>query len=525
MQQILKKHIYITLAFLCFQIIITTYKVKAQSNADSAFEFIKDDPIVAMLDSMQLTKFFTCNSYFSDSCFFDASNYKTNHVPYFDDLVYEARLAMLDVKTPFDLVYNNAVKAYISLYADKRRNLVSRLLGMSQIYFPMFEEKLSKYNLPLELKYLAIVESALNPIAVSKSGAAGLWQFMYPTGKMFGLEINSYVDDRKDPLKATEAACHYFTYLYAMFGDWQMVLAAYNCGPGTLNKAIRRSGGKKTYWEIRPYLPTETQSYVPAFIAVNYIMNHTLQHNLLPIPVKQSYFFADTVQVKQPLTFDAVSSVLNISMEDLVYLNPSYKLKKVPAFGQFNALYLPAGKIGSFILNENAIYAYRKAGEISRDELLYAAKKTENITTRHKVRKGEKLISIAKKYHCSVTDIKTWNKLKQNTVKTGTILYVYNINKNESKNSPIVSENVAVSDTLKNKTEQVNNGSAASSAMMDEKQITEKTTYHVIQKGDTLWNISNKYKMSSVGELMRINNLHKNYKLIPGTKIKVIVAG
>jgi membrane-bound lytic murein transglycosylase D len=198
----------------------------------------------------------------------------------------------------------------------------------------------------------------------------------------------------------------------------------------------------------------------------------------------------------------------------------------VPAFGQFNALYLPAGKIGAFILNENAIYTYRKAGEISKDSLLYAAKQTENLSTRHKVRKGEKLISIAKNYNCTVADLKTWNKLKQNTVKTGTILYVYNINKNDSKNTTSLPENMAVADTLKNKNGQVlNNSTATSAAVANEKQISEKTTYHIIQKGDTLWNISNKYKMSSVSELMRINNFNKNYKLIPGTKIKVIVAG
>ena len=300
------KFLRIVIAFLlCLQ---TVFTFASHKSGDSTFVYIQDDPIVAMLDSLQLTKYFECNSYLSDSCLFDMANYKTGYIPYFDELVYEARLAKLDEQTPFDLIYNSAVKAYIDMYSLRKRVLVSRLIGLSQVYFPMFEEKLAKFELPLELKYLAIVESALNPNARSRCGATGLWQFMYPTGKMYGLNVNSYIDERSDVYKATEAAAEYLKSLYSMFGDWQMVLAAYNAGPGTISKAIRRSGGKKTYWEIRPYLPIETQGYVPAFIAANYIMNYGAEHNLYPVVPRKTYFEVDTVVVKEQMTFDQLAA-------------------------------------------------------------------------------------------------------------------------------------------------------------------------------------------------------------------------
>jgi len=519
----------------CFIVLCLLLNSKVFANSkigDSTFVYIQDDPIVAMLDSLQLTKFFECNSYLSDSCMFDMANYKSGYIPYFDELVYEARLAKLDEETPFDLLYNSAVKAYIDMYSLRRRVLVSRLIGLSQVYFPMFEEKLAKYELPLELKYLAIVESALNPNAISKSGAGGLWQFMYPTGKMYGLEVNSYVDDRRDPLKATEAACRYFKYLYGVFGDWQMVLAAYNCGPGTLSKAIRRSGNKKTYWEIRPFLPVETQGYVPAFIAVNYLMNYTKEHNIYPIAAKQSYFYADTVQAKQAFSFQAVSQIIDVSMEDLIFLNPAYKLKRVPGYGNYRHLYLPANKTGAFINNETAIYSYKRNEELSRDSIMLLAMQTAPAKKYHNVKKGENIQKIASKYHCSTSDLKQWNKIKGNAVKTGTKLVVFVPNAKNNTLQQLAKQNnnkasndtiIASADSLKPAVSSV--VATQSIVNVNNNSLSNSTvSYHVIQKGDTLWNITNRYKMGSVDELMRINNLGKDYKLIPGSKIKVIVA-
>ncbi|MGL5892797.1 MAG: lytic transglycosylase domain-containing protein, partial [Bacteroidia bacterium] len=225
-----------------------------------------DDRVAAMLDSLAR------NAYLNrlpkqPQRHNNKFNYAPDSVPRPDAVVMEARLGKLNTQSPFDLVYNNDVQAYINLYALRKRGSVEKMLALSQLYYPMFEQQLDRYNLPLELKHLAVIESALNPSATSKAGARGLWQFMYTTGKMYGLEVTSYVDERCDPYKSTVAACEYLKALYGMFGDWQMVLAAYNSGPGTVNRAIRRAGGgKKTYWEIRPFLPVETQGYVPAFI-------------------------------------------------------------------------------------------------------------------------------------------------------------------------------------------------------------------------------------------------------------------
>lgn len=505
--------------------------LRTKADGDTAAVYISDDPILAMLDSLQRTKYFECNSYLSDSCLYDMANYKEGFIPYFDELVYEARLAKLDQATPFDLVYNKSVKAYIDVYSLRKRILVSRMIGLSQIYFPMFEEKLAKYNLPMELKYLAIVESALNPSAVSKSGAGGLWQFMYPTGKMFDLEVNSYVDDRRDPLKATEAACRYLQYLYGMFGDWQMVLAAYNCGPGTLNKAIRRSGNKKTYWEVRPYLPAETQGYVPAFIAVNYLMNYTREHNIYPIAAKKSYFYADTVHVNQAVSFEAVSKVLDISMEDIAFLNPSYKMKRVPGYDSYRYLYLPAEKIGSFINNQNAIYSYQRSEEHIRDSIMTAAIRFAPQKKYHKVVSGDNLKKIAAKYNCSVQDIKNWNKLHKTSLKPGTKLIVFVAPEASNKNTSLAKNNIKNTlDTLTIAQDSLSNDSihlTLNPVILSEKNTpssVSKVTYHVIQKGDTLWNITNRYKMESVDELMRLNNLKRDYVLIPGSKLKVVVA-
>jgi len=222
-------------------------------------------------------------------------NYDSTFVPTFEDSIYRKRIAFLDASTPLELDYNPVVRRYIDLYTVRKREQVSRMLGLAQYYFPMFEEVLDKYDMPLELKYLAVVESALNPNAKSRVGATGLWQFMYTTGKIMGLNANSYVDERSDPYRSTIAACEYMTRLYKTFGDWNLVLAAYNSGPGTVNKAIRRSGGKRSYWELRAYLPRETAGYVPAFIAATYTMKYAKEHNLYPKNVAPHFASVDTV--------------------------------------------------------------------------------------------------------------------------------------------------------------------------------------------------------------------------------------
>ncbi len=361
---------------------------------------IADNPVAAMLDSLANQKILEKALIKPVYPKVNKFKYAEDSVPRFEDFVYESRLAKLDANSPFDLVYNPHVKGFIELYAVRRRELVSRMMGLSQLYYPMFEEVFDRYNIPLELKHLAVIESALNPNARSKCGATGLWQFMYPTGKMYGLNVTSYIDERSNVYKATEAAAEYLKSLYGMFGDWQMVLAAYNAGPGTISKAIRRSGGKKTYWEIRPFLPTETQAYVPAFIAANYVMNYPTEHNIYASTPRKTYFEIDTAVLKEPMSFEQISAALDVSVEEVIYFNPQYRKGVIPAGG--NSLTLPKAKIGMFLSNETEIYAATKSQHLVALENTVAVKEVQKT---HTVRNGEKLSTIARKYGVTVADL------------------------------------------------------------------------------------------------------------------------
>lgn len=448
-----------------------------------------DDPIAAVLDSLHSLNMFE-NGY-AKIIYPKGNKFNFPHdsVPKYDEAIYEQRLKKIDAASPFDLQYNTVVKGYIEMYTTRKRELVARMMALSQLYFPMFEEQLDKYNLPLELKYLAICESALNPVAKSRAGAMGLWQFMYPTGKMYGLRVSSYVDERCDPYKSTIAACEYFKYLYGLFGDWQMVLAAYNGGPGTVNKAIRRSGGKKTYWEIRPYLPKETQGYVPAFIAVNYVMSYTAEHNLYSAIPKKTFIQVDTVEIKKQLSFSQIAKVLDLTVEEIQYLNPVYKKGVIPVMqGEKSFLTLPTSKIGAFIANEEKIYDYLKLDSLHSKTVL-AAQETTKI---HTVKSGERLSTIASRYGCTVAELKQWNGITGNTVPTGKKLTIYIFSKKPTAPS---------------------NTTAPISG-------SGKTQYYIVKKGDTLYKIALQYK-TTVDELKRLNGFGTKYSLMPGQKIKI----
>ena len=375
----------------------------------------------------------------------------------------------------------------------------------------MFEEIFDKHNIPLELKHLAVIESALNPCARSRCGATGLWQFMYPTGKMYGLNVNSYIDERSDVYKATEAAAEYLKSLYGMFGDWQMVLAAYNAGPGTISKAIRRSGGKKTYWEIRPYLPLETQAYVPAFIAANYVMNFPTEHNIYASSPRKTYFEVDTAVIKEPMTFGQIAAALDISAEEIAYFNPQYRKSEFPAGG--NSLTLPKAKIGTFLSNETEIYAAIKSQQLVASESSTAVKEVQKT---HTVRNGEKLSTIARKYGVTVADLKSWNYIGKKGIRSGKKLIVYvkqdvavpasNIAKTDAPKDP--QTNVAVNTSPDSTTKLADNSSA-------------EVKVHKVKKGETLYGISKKYGIS-VDKLIEINGLKKNPQLLLGQKIKLI---
>lgn len=379
-----------------------------------------DHAEVALFDSLMLEQHFAMEALFTEKDYeFSAKS------PEFDEEVFERRMAYIDSRTPLKLEYNPHVKRYIDVYTKERRKQMSRMLGMSKYYFPIVEPILDKYGLPQELKYLMIVESAFNSRARSRAGAAGLWQFMYSTGKGYGLMVSSYVDERNDPIKSTEAACKMLKKYYNTYNDWSLALAAYNCGRGNVNKAIRRSGGKMNYWQIRAYLPRETRSYVPAFMAVNYAMNYYVEHEIAPNTPRLYGFEVDTVKVKHRMNFDYLSNLLDISVEELEFLNPSYKLNVIPYVKDRNyVLCLPIDKMGVFTANESDVYAYLKAEE-EKNKIVYPAYTEMDERIVHKVKSGEFLGKIARKYDVSVKEIKKWNGLKSDRIKTGQRLVLY----------------------------------------------------------------------------------------------------
>lgn len=358
----------------------------------------------------------------SQECFASAE------IPVFPDSIYRERLAKLPCI--MEMPYNSSVKSFINLYTLQKRDQMEYMLGIGKYYFPIFENILSANDLPLELKYLPVIESALNPNAFSRMGAAGLWQFMVPTGRMYGLEINSLVDERLDPIKSTEAAVRYLKDLYAIFNDWHLVIAAYNCGPGNVRKAIRRSGGKQDYWSIYPYLPRETRGYVPIFIAATYAMEYANKHNLCPAVVDIP-LVTDTVVLTQRMHLEQVASVLNVPLGQLKQLNPQYRRNIIPGTHKAYSLCLPSRYVSPFIDNYNEIVEYKADSLINnrRGEIELAQKSTavtgSGKLSYHTVRQGQTLGHIAQMHGVSVSKLRQWNNIRGSMIRTGQRLRIY----------------------------------------------------------------------------------------------------
>ena len=451
------------------------------------------------------------NTELSENMFSDISSLNIDSEVSYDlsSEVLKKRLAKMDAKSPFNIEYNPALENTIKSFLKNRTKAFERLMAVSEYYFPMFEEHLAKYNIPLELKYLAIVESALNPKAKSRVGASGLWQFMYPTGKQYNLEVNSYVDERHDPLKATEAACQYLSHLYEIFGDWSLVLASYNAGPGNVSKAIRRSGGSQNYWNIRKFLPRETANYVPAFLATMYIYEFKKEHGILPKKATLTYFETDTIMVKKQMSFKHISELLDIPVEQIEFLNPIYKLKVIP-FEEDKAHYLrlPKNKMGLFVSNEEKVYAYLNYLETfkektkseyiastSKDSIGTGADSTstavskpkfERKTQFHTIKSGESLGKIADKYNVSITELKKWNSIKGNTIQAGKKLKIY------SDKKAIV------------KTESKSNNDGT----------------YTVKSGDSLFSISKQFPGVSIEDIKKWNDISGD-NIQPGMKLKI----
>lgn len=341
----------------------------------------------------------------------------------FDDDVYIRRLQ--NMPNVIEMPYNSVVRKFIDQYTGRLRRSVALMLGASNFYIPIFEEALEAYQLPLELKYLPMVESALNPSATSRVGAAGLWQFMITTGKRYDLEVTSLIDERRDPIKSSYAAAQMLKSLYGIFGDWTLVIAAYNCGPGNVSKAIKRAGGERDYWKIYPYLPSETRGYVPAFIAANYVMNYYCEHNICPAST-QLPMGTDTLVVTRDVYFEQISEVCNMPVEELKALNPQYRTSKIPGSAKPCVLRMPLQAINSFIESGDSVYTLRLS-ELSKNravvnvsEVVSASKGVKTV----KVRNGDTLGAIAKRNGTTVEKLKRLNNLKGTMIHVGQKLRV-----------------------------------------------------------------------------------------------------
>jgi membrane-bound lytic murein transglycosylase D len=457
----------------------------------------KDHKIATEIEARWLRELYSTSLY--DTIYRGIRQMKYDSI-YFPDLptdTLKKRLKELNAKTPFNIEYNSSLESVIKRYLKDRKRHIEKLIALSAYYFPMFERELDNYDIPLEVKYLAIVESALKPKAKSRVGATGLWQFMFTTGKMYDLNVSSYVDERSDPIKSTEAACKYLASLYKIFGDWDLALAAYNSGPGNVSKAIRRSGGYQNYWNIRPNLPRETAGYLPAFLATMYIFEYAKEHGFNFKTPDFTYIETDTIRVKDMIALDQVSELLEIPIEELQFLNPSYKLDIIPFVKEEHyTLRLPREKVGLFVSNEDSIYKFVR-NEFSKREKPLPQFFDNDTKLRYRVRSGDYLGKIARRYGVRVSQIKSWNGLRNNNLRIGQRLTIYPRKISSKQND----RNKQLKSTINS---QVNS-----------------TTYKV-EKGDSLWSISQKFPGVSIQNIKDWNNMSSS-KLQIGMTLVVSV--
>lgn len=531
---------------------------KAQGGNSGEEEVKRSRQIQANLDSLMDLWYVRSNAPARNRKQLNIRNYAPNEVPRFTDSVYMARIKAIESPLPY--TYNSTVKAFIELYAMRKRAQVERMLGLSEYYFPIMEEILDRYKMPIEIKYLSVVESALNTRAVSRVGATGLWQFMASTGIMYNLPVNSYIDMRCDPVKSSEAAARYLSDMYHnVFKDWFLALAAYNCGPGNVNKAIRRSGGKRSFWEIYPYLPVETRGYVPAFIAASYVFIYHQEHNLYPTEIALPTL-TDTVIVNREVNFATISEVIGIKMDVLRDLNPQYKLGIVPARSKSYSLVMPIKDAAEFVARRDSIYSYysRKQPEdkgATFDRLAAEEAVPRKVTpspnpaqnaaianapkTRiyYVVKSGDNMALVADIFDVSTSDVRRWNKLKRNQLMKGQRLTLYvlasqkkyymSINnmtllqkKRISQNEPAFLRNEGAEEAQPEAETRKETGDNTKTKTPAKKPAAEEKT-HVVQTGETLWRISQKYPGVTVNDIVKLNGLSSPNDVKAGQTLKI----
>ncbi|MFC2080195.1 transglycosylase SLT domain-containing protein [Bacteroidota bacterium] len=449
-------------------------------------------------------------------------------VPDFPDSVYIQRLS--EIPSVIDLSYNRLVKNYINVYTKNRREQVRHMLAISDYYFPLFEHVFDLYDVPYELKYLAIIESAMNPRAVSRAGAVGTWQFMYGTAKMYGLRMNSLVDERRDPLQATHSAAKFLKNLYGIYGDWTLALAAYNCGPGNVNKAIRRSGGKRDFWEIYYYLPRETRGYVPAFIAAAYTMNYYKEHNLYKSQIEIE-LHTDTMMIRDKLHLKQVAEVMNIPVEKLRDLNPQYRYDIIPATSsQVYSLTIPVASVSSFIDLQDSIMAFKDSIFFNEERLITSPSKVNAYQKvdlpaskydklYYTVKSGDALGLVADWYDVRLSDVRYWNNISRNMIRSGQKLIIYKPKGKSEKYKEVNSMSYAQKQKFAGREVRSTEASSVDTASISDDQ--GEFIYYTVKSGDSLWEIAQKYPGVSDSDISRWNKLSDSNRIEPGQKIRI----
>ena len=444
-------------------------------------------------------------------------NYEPKETPTFSDEVYCERLETMSSMTPFHMDCNAATLSTLKFFVDKRRGFIQIALGRSALYFDMFKEKLVEYGLPIELRFLSVIESGLRPQVKSKAGALGLWQFMYKTGLYFGLAENSYIDERMDPDKATDAACRYLKQLYGIYGDWNLALASYNAGPGNVNKAIKRSGNKKTYWEVRPFLPTETQGYVPNFIAAAYLMTYHAEHNIIPIEAKLHNAQLDTICFNKAIHMNTISKLVSWDLEEIKVLNPIYKTTYIPKTSPPQCITGPMEKIYALAGLEDSLYSLEKSIYFPVKVIPVVPKPTpdtlqlkdsiivaDTLPTLEKidyyiVSTGDNLKNIALKYNVTVEQLMEWNKLQTTNIYVGQKL-------------KLNGENTLIKPTPKPQVKPTPKPQVKPTPKTPEKPAKK---YYEVKSGDSASRVAKKFDLT-LAELERLNS---------GVSLKVLKTG
>jgi membrane-bound lytic murein transglycosylase D len=442
----------------------------------------------------------------------------------FSDSVYKERLSKIN--SIINLPYNSIVRACIHVYTERRIESTIAILGLQDYYFPMIEDIFDSYGLPAELKYMAVIESALNPRAVSRVGATGMWQFMYSTGRLYGLTINSVVDERRDPVKATHAAAKYLKDMYNIYHDWVLVIAAYNCGPGNVDKAIRRSGNRRDYWEIYYRLPRETRGYIPQFIAATYVLNNYKEHHIQPLQIDMPVS-TDTIMVEKDIHLSQISEVMNIPIEELRALNPQYKTGLIPGSTKPQSLRLPMNHVGNFIdlsdtirNHKHDIYLNKANLTVNPSRSFYAPPDMKGkAKIYYTVKDGDNLGFISEWFHVGLTDLRYWNDIYSNTIRVGQRITIF-VDPSKAEYYSKINGMSA--------TEKLN----LSGSPVTQKQVTVPSppmaevsdsgyVIYTVQYGDTIWDIVKKFDNVTTSEVLSLNNISDPGKIQVGQRLKI----